>query len=94
MIDTLRANFAAEHRRPPTPAEAIALTEQARAEARDAERARHERELRRAYLDTPGATEDDWAKQRDEILATDRAAQAVKNKDAARRAQGRLYRSF
>jgi hypothetical protein len=50
--------------------------------------------MRRAYLASPGADEAGWEREKAGILAEDRKAQAVKNKDAARVAQGRLYRAF
>jgi hypothetical protein len=60
--------------------------------ARDIQR--HEEDLRRAYLETPGADEAGWEKEKGAILAADRADRAVKNKAAARRSQATLYRSF
>jgi hypothetical protein len=89
-----RSAFLAEHKRQPTAAEERQLAEQERDDRREAEATRHETELRRAFLAAPGATEDDWATQRDEILATDRAERAIKNTDAARRAQSVLYRTL
>jgi hypothetical protein len=93
-LDTLRGNFAAEHKRPPTPAEAIALTEQARAEARAAEANRREAELKRAYMTQPDGSEEGWAKERATLLAADRAARVKAAQAEQRRAQSVLYRDF
>jgi hypothetical protein len=89
-----RANFLAEHKRQPTREEALQLVELEREDRRAAEAERHERELRRAYLASPGADEAGWEREKAGILATERAERAVKNEDAARAAQGRMYRDF
>jgi hypothetical protein len=94
MTVNRRAEFAAKHLRQPTREEALQLVELEREDRRQREAERHERELKRAYLATPGATEDDWKREKAGILATERAEQAVRTKDAARRAQGRMYRNF
>jgi hypothetical protein len=93
-MTTRRSAFLAEHKRQPTAAEERQLAEQERDDRREAEATRHETELRRAFLAAPGATPEQWEREKPAILAKDRAERAVKNKDAARRAQGRLYRSF
>jgi hypothetical protein len=89
-----RAEFAAKHLRQPTREEAQQLVELEQEDRRQREAERHERELRRAFMATPGATPEQWEKEKTTILATDRAEQSAKNKDAARQAQGRLYRNF
>jgi hypothetical protein len=88
------AEFAAKHLRQPTPDEERQLAEQERQDRREADAQRRERELRHAYLDTPGATPESWEKEKAGILTKDREEQAIKNKDAARQAQSQLYRSF
>jgi hypothetical protein len=89
-----RSAFLAEHLRQPTAEEARQLAEQERADRRDAEAARYEAGLRQAYLATPGATPEQWEKEKPAILAEARKARAVANADAARKAQSRLYRNF
>jgi hypothetical protein len=88
------AEFAAKHLRRPTREEAQQILELEREDRKAQVAERHERELKRAYMATPGADEAGWEREKAGILAEDRKARAVKNKDAARRAQGRLYRSF
>jgi hypothetical protein len=89
-----RSAFLAEHKRQPIAAEERQLAEQVQADRRAAEATRHELELRRAFLDTPGATPEQWEQEKAAILATDRAERAVKGKDAARRSQCVLYRTL
>ena len=84
--------FVATKLRPPTPEEARELAALEAEDQRVQEAARHERDVRRIYLSQPGATEADWAKQKADILAKDRAAQTVKQRDAARDQLARSYR--
>ena len=62
---------------------------------REAAVARHEQELRRSYLlGTPGATEESWQREKDAILAKDRADRATSGRAQARAAQAAMYRTF
>jgi hypothetical protein len=89
-----RNAFLAKHIRQPTPDEAREIEHQEREDARQRDAQCHERELRRAYLATPGADEAGWEREKAAILAADRKERTVKGRDAARRAQGQLYRVF
>lgn len=84
--------FVAEHLRPPTPEEARGIAEQEREDRRQQEAERHEREVKRIYMSQPGATESGWATEKAGILAKDRAAQMVKQRDATREQLTRSYR--
>jgi hypothetical protein len=89
-----RSDFIAEHLRPPTREEQAEIERQEREDRRQEAAARRENDLRRAYLGTPGATPEQWANEKATILAKDREDQAIKNRDAASRAQASLYSKF
>jgi hypothetical protein len=84
--------FVAEHLRPPTSEEAKELAALEQEDHRQRESERHERDVRRIFMAQPGATEADWSKQKADILAKDRAAQTVKQRDVAREQMTRSYR--
>jgi hypothetical protein len=87
------AEFAAKHKRQPTPDEAREIEAQEREDVRAKENTRRETELRRAYV-AAGGSKEEFERVKGDLIAKDRAEQAVKNKDAARRAQARLYQGF
>ena len=62
--------------------------------ARAARAAAHEEALRQAFMRTPTATEADWLRERDTVLAKDREQAALRREDAGRKSQAALYRVF
>jgi hypothetical protein len=93
-LDELRGNFAAEHRRQPTPAELERMAEHARADAQKAAADRRERELEQAFLAVPGTTPELWAKEKAGILSRDRDQQMQANQQAAHASQWEIYKGF
>jgi len=87
------SEFVARELREPTPAEKLEIQQRDLEERRQREAERHERELRSAYLAQPGATEADWTKEKASILAEDRAARTVRQRNEAREQIARQYRS-
>jgi len=77
------------------------IAARARAEAQEAQQRVEEARARRAaefeaalkvsFLGTPGATEDDWQRERGGILAEARKQAALAGDDAARRASAARY---
>lgn len=84
--------FVAKNLRPPTPEEARVIAEQELQDRRDAEAKHHEAEVKRIYMNQPGATELGWATEKGRILTEDRAAQTVKQRDTAREQMAHSYR--
>lgn len=94
-IDIRKAAFFAEHRRKPTPEELRQLEQDVREARRQADGERHEAGLKRAYLGSnPDASESDWQREKGGILAEDRKRRTTAADDAARTAQGAMYRNF
>ncbi len=87
------SEFVARELREPTPAEKLEIQQRDLEERRQREAERHERELRSAFMAQPGATESDWTKEKGRILAEDRTARTVKQRDTAREQMARSYRS-
>ena len=66
--------------------------EEERAEQRKQEGERRERDLRRAYMDSPNATEASWQAEKGALLARDREEQARANEAKARMGNESLIR--
>ena len=93
-LEERRGTFAVEHGRPPTADELQALAEAERADRRKADGDRRESEIKRAYLEVPGSTPETWTRDRERLLAEDRAQEAKRNTDRARISQAETYRRF
>lgn len=85
--------FVAKELREPTPQEAQELAALEAEDQRKREAERYERDIRRIYLSQPGATEAEWSKEKARILADDRAARTVRERNAAQAQIARSYRS-
>ncbi len=81
---TRRSDFLAKHLRQPTREEALEIAEQERADRREREVQRHERELKLAFMSQPGATASSWEKERAGLLAADRVERTRKAQESAR----------
>lgn len=86
------SEFVARELREPTPEEMADILQRDLEDRRQREADRHEGEIRRIFMAQPGATEAEWSRQKADILAKDRAAQAVKQRDQAREQLTRSYR--
>ena len=85
--------FVAKELREPTPEEARELAALEAEDQRKREAERHERDVKRIYLNQPGATESGWATEKASILAKDRAERTVRERNAAQAEIARQYRS-
>lgn len=88
------SDFIAANLRMPTREEAKELAALEAEDQRKRESERYERDVRRAYMTTPGADEAGWQRDRAEVLAESRKADTLRQREEARRSQAALYRSF
>lgn len=86
------SDFIAANLRMPTPEEARELAALEAEDQRKREAERHERDVRRIYMNQPGATESGWATEKAGILAKDRQERTVQERNAAREQMARSYR--
>jgi hypothetical protein len=70
----------------------IAREDADRAAKERAEADRWEAELRQRYMATPGATDDDWKRDRDSVISEARKRAALDSDDTARTAFAAQYR--
>lgn len=84
--------FVAKELREPTPQEAKELVALEAEDQRKREAERYERDIKRIYMSTPGATESGWATERAGILARDRQERTVRERNAAQAEIARSYR--